>query len=126
MFPLPRTGILKVNGASLPDPQSISFGIQDLDAEEGTGRSATGKMFRDRVAVKRTLNIVWTPMNIEDMRFILRAVSDEFFQCQFIDPEDGTVTKTMYVGNRTAPLLMKDRDTGEWIWQSLSANFIEQ
>ncbi len=122
-----RSGILLVNGQALPDPKSITWGLQDLDDDEGTGRGADGNMVRDRVAVKRKLTIQWGILTTTDLSFILNAIDDEFFTVKYLDAKDGKArTSTMYVGDRSAPMLMRDIYTGEWLWQSLSANFIEQ
>lgn len=125
---LPRSGLIKVNGVALPDPKSLTWGLQDLDDSEGTGRNANGLMFRDRVAIKRKFTINWGPMETSDLHDILTAIEDEFFSCTFsIDPlQNGSITLTMYVGDRSAPLLQKDIRTQRWLWQSLSANFIER
>lgn len=125
---LPRSGLIKVNGIALPDPSKLTWGVQDLDDSEGSGRNANGKMFRDRVAVKRKLTINWCAMETNDLHDILIAIQDEFFQVTFAeDPlQGGSLTKTMYAGDRSAPLLQKDKRTGRWLWQGLSVNFIEQ
>lgn len=122
-----RSGILLVNGQALPDPKAITWGLQDLDDDEGTGRNANGDMSRDRVARKRKLTIQWGILSTSDLSFILNAIKDEFFTVKYLDAEDGKArTSTMYVGDRSAPMLMRDIYTGEWLWQSLSANFIEK
>lgn len=125
---LSRSGLIKINGTAIPDPAKLTWGVQDLDDSEGSGRNANGLMFRDRVAVKRKLTINWGPMETSDLHDILVAIQDEFFELTFaIDPlQGGSLTKTMYVGDRSAPLLQKDIRTGRWLWQSLSANFIER
>lgn len=122
-----RSGILVVNGKALPDPKAIIWGLQDLDDEEGTGRVASGEAVRDRVAIKRKLTIQWGLIPTTDLSFILNAIEDEFFSVTYLDAKDGKKrTSTMYVGDRSAPMLMRDIYTGEWLWQSLSANFIEK
>jgi hypothetical protein len=127
MMPQPRTGILSVNGHNLPDPKGITWSLQDLDAEEGTGRNQEGKAFRDRVAVKRKLQITFTPMNVTDMSDLLSYIDDEFFSCTYFDAKDGNFrTSTMYVGDRVAPMLIKDPIDKTWIWDSLTCSFIEQ
>lgn len=125
---LPRSGLLKVNGAAIPDPASLTFGLQDLDDSEGSGRNANGVMFRDRVAIKRKLTLSWNPMETSDLSFILNAIKDPFFDVTFAeDPyANGSHTFTAYAGDRSMPLLLKNARTGRWLWQSLSVNFIEQ
>lgn len=123
---LPRTGILTVNSIVLPDPKSLTWGHQDLDSEEGAGRNANGKMFRDRIAVKVKLNLQWGPLETDDLHDILIAIKDVFFSVKYLDPYEGDVaTKTMYAGDRSAPMYLKFPD-GCWLWNGLSVNFIEQ
>lgn len=131
---LDRTGMLIVGTTkggtptyNLPDPASMTIGIQDLDNEEGTGRNASGTYQRDRVATKIKLTIQWTPMNSDDMKDILTsAIKNSFFKCKFFNPYTGNMdVKTMYVGDRTMPVLVK-LNNGDYAFQSLSANFIER
>ena len=106
------------NGVVMPTPKSYEVGIQDIDGE--TNRNAAGYMCRDRIATKRQLTMEWPPLSQSESSTLLNAVADEFFSCTFPDPKDGTITKTMYVGDRTTPMLYKGR------WSGLKMNFIER
>ena len=57
---------------------------------------------------------------------LLIAVSSVFFTVTFPDPQQGTVTKTMYVGDRTAPAYVYDTKTKQVKWSGLKINFIEK
>lgn len=145
-----KTGILKVGKldcdfskspsssnvwATLPDPAGVQYGLQDLDSEEGTGRIANGLYQRDRIARKTKLTINWTIMTTDTLHEILTSsINDVFFKCQFIDPYiNGYNNLVMYVGDRTSPMLMPkellDKNGNKktvWLWNGLSANFIER
>ncbi len=93
----------------VPTPQSYTWGKEDLDAEEGTGRNnATGEMFRDRVSTKRKLNFTWPPLSIANTSFLLQRICPEeknntFISVQYLDPHAGNyLTKTFYAGSPSA------------------------
>ena len=96
--------------------------VTDLDGE--TNRNANGDLIRDRIAVKRKLNLEWGPLTQSEISTLLSAVSSVFFTVTFPDPMSGVVTKTMYVGDRTAPAY--SFINGEVKWQGLKMNFIEK
>ena len=92
---------LTINGVTVKPPKSFQVGIQDIDGE--TGRNANGDMVRDRITTKRKLDCEWGMLTQEEMSQLLHAVSSEFCEVSYPDPMDGQVTKTFYVGDRTAP-----------------------
>lgn len=110
--------MISINGVVIPTPKSYEVGIQDIDGE--TNRNAAGYMCRDRITTKRKLTMEWPPLSQGESSTLLNAVADEFFECTFIDPQLGQITKTMYVGDRTTPMLYKGR------WSGLKMNFIER
>lgn len=113
--------MLKINGIAVKTPSNFKVDISDIDGT--TERNALGYMFRDRIAVKRKLEIEWKALKDAEIKALLQAVKDEFFTVEYPDPMEGAlVTKTMYVGDRSAPMYnfkMK-------IWESLNMNFIER
>lgn len=114
--------MLKINGVAIATPKTYEVTVQDLDGE--TNRNANGDMIRDRIAVKRKLNLEWQPLSQSEISTLLTAVSGVFFTVTFPDPQLGMVTKTMYVGDRTSPAYQyKD---GEVKWSGLKMNFIEK
>ncbi|HGQ7603805.1 TPA: DUF6711 family protein, partial [Streptococcus pneumoniae] len=92
---------LTINGVAVKPPKYFQVGIQDIDGE--TGRNANGDMMRDRITTKRKLDCEWGMMTQGELSQLLHAVSSEFFEVSYPDPMDGQVTKTFYVGDRTAP-----------------------
>lgn len=126
------TAILIVTKASgitvnLPTPETVNWSINDLDSENGSGRADEGTMFRDRVAVKRKLEVSWPPLSKADMSSLLKAVEDIFFTLSYPDAYTGAMrSMTCYVGDRSVPMLRYDEGTGDWVWGNVSINFIEQ
>lgn len=117
--------ILKINGVGIKSPQALQWEKEDIDAS-GSGRNQNGLLFRDRVAVKRKLTCRWPPMESAEMSQLLNAMSPEFFTLEYPDAFDGTQRSgTFYVGPQTAPIY-KQNANGTWLWENLSANFIER
>lgn len=114
--------MIKINGVDIATPKTYEATVTDLDGE--TNRNANGEMIRDRIAVKRKLNLEWGPLTQTEIQTLLSAVSSVFFTVTFPDPMSGMVTKTMYVGDRTAPAY--SFIDGEVKWQGLKMNFIEK
>lgn len=116
--------MLKVNGVDITTPKSYQPSLNDIDGE--TNRNANGDMLRDRIATKRKLEMEWGPLSQDEISTLLTAVQDTFFDVTFPDPKDGIITKTMYVGDRTAPAYLFDEESQEAKWKGLKMNFIEK
>ena len=112
---------------SIPEPAhgGFSVSIQDVDSAS-TGRGADGNMIRDRVAIKRKINLKFPPLTQAEMSKLLTAVSPVSFTVECVDPQesDGTYSGTFYVGDRSAPIY-KTNSTGVDLWESVSFNLIE-
>ncbi|MFT8610280.1 MAG: DUF6711 family protein [Liquorilactobacillus nagelii] len=116
---------LSINGAQVKAPKTLSVAVQDIDAK--ADRDANGLLHRDRVAIKRKLTIEWGPLTVSECSVILKAISGQFFSCSYLDPQEGSmVTKTFYTGDRTMPVYTFNPATSQYVWQNLSADFIEQ
>ena len=119
--------ILKVNGVYIQDPSSMTFSLQDLDSEEGSGRNQLGEMLRDRVATKRKLTCKFPPMKSKEVAELLQAVSGVFMELEFPDPNtNNRETMTVYVGDRTVPFYTWDYINDCWIVSEVAFNFIER
>ena len=116
--------MISINGVVIATPKTFEVEISDLDGE--TNRNANGELVRDRIAVKRKLNLEWGPLSQTEISTLIKSVSSVFFTVTFPDPELGIITKTMYVGDRTAPAYFYDTKTNEVKWQGLKMNFIEK
>ena len=119
--------ILQINGVNVADPMTLTWDIYDLDSEDGAGRNQLGEMFRDRVAVKRKLNCTWPPMEPQEMAVLLQQMDDVFFTVRYPDAHDGAYREgTFYVGDRSTPMFMWNNEKQKFLWEGLSANFIER
>lgn len=116
--------MLSINGVAIATPKSLEVTISDLDGE--SNRNANGEMIRDRIGVKRKIALEWPPLTQDEISTLLTAVSSVFFTVTFPDPQQGIVTKTMYVGDRTAPAYFYDTRTKQIKWSGLKMNFIEK
>ena len=114
--------MLKINGVAIATPKTVEVTVSDLDGE--SERNANGQLIRDRIAVKRKINLEWPPLTQNESSKLLNAVSDVFFTVTFPDPELGIITKTMYVGDRTTPAY--SCINGVIKWNGLKMNFIER
>ena len=114
--------MIKINGVDIATPKTYEATVSDLDGE--SNRNANGELIRDRIAVKRKLNLEWGPLTQAEIQTLLNSVSSVFFTVTFPDPQLGMVTKTMYVGDRSAPAYQYIN--GEVKWQGLKMNFIEK
>ena len=117
--------LLKIGSIDLPAPTVLQPGIQDLDSEDGTGRNQTGTMFRDRIAVKRTIHCEWGVLSRAEMSELLTAMSSPSFSLTYPDPQAGALaTITAHVGNRVPAMCSTISDT-DWMWTGLSVDFVE-
>ena len=114
--------MLKINGVTIVTPKGYELSISDIDGE--TNRNANGTLIRDRIAVKRKLNLDWQPLTQNQSSTLLNAVTSVFFDVTFVDPKDGIITKTMYVGDRSTPAY--SYINGVVLWNGLKMNFIER
>ena len=136
---LVHTGIIQIqvgvdkNGnpiwEDLPDPQSMTFNVYDLDSEAGAGRNQNGLLFRDRRAIKEKLICSFPPMHIQNLTYMLSLVKSEFFTAKYYSPYVGAYrTATMYVGDRSSPeYFLHDPSHPEKSWVlATSMNLIER
>lgn len=114
--------MLKINGVAIATPKTFEVTVSDLDGE--SERNANGQLIRDRIAVKRKINLEWSPLTQTESSKLLNAVSDVFFTVEFPDPQLGIISKTMYVGDRTTPAY--SYINGVIKWSGLKMNFVER
>lgn len=108
----------------LKDPQSLQWDISDFDGS--SGRNQMGTFFRDRIVSKRTLSCTWGPLNNTEMAELLSMMEDVFFKLDYPDALTGDRrVGEFYVGNRTTPMMRQEKD-GTYMWQNVSATFIER
>ena len=116
--------LLVINGVTVKTPSKFSVTVSDFDGE--TTRNAKGELIRDRIGVKRKLDCEWPPLTQSEMSTLLNAVSNVFFTVTYLDPMIGSTTKTMYVGDRSAPMYRYGTGGSEVLWENVKMNFIEK
>lgn len=117
--------IIKINNVAIKSPKEISVTTMDLDSSDSTTRSANGTLTRDRIAVKKQIDITWPAMNWTDMATLLQAMSNVYFTVYYPDPMEGNyVTKTFYVGNRPCPIAIEKN--GVIMWDELKVTLTER
>ena len=116
---------IKIDDVALPvDPSAFQVTISDLDDGESTTRAADGTLTRDRIAVKRQINIAWNTIKAAHASTILTMVAPVSFNLLYPDPQTGTMlTKKFYVGNRSAAIAVVKSD-GLW-WNGMDFTLIE-
>lgn len=116
--------LISIGGIEMPSPDTYEVGISDLDAS--ANRSGNGTLFRDRIAVKRTINLGWTSLTATELSQILQAVSPVFFAVIYLDPQLNNLTAgTFYVSDRTQAVAMKQSD-GSYKWGNVSFSLVER
>lgn len=115
--------VIKINGTEY-DPSEMTIGIQDVSAPDA-GRSLDGVMHKMTITQKRTIQVAWWQPSPSVVASVLTKVKPEYFPVQYTDPESNTlVTKTFYVGDRSAPLQVWGDGTKRY--SKLSFKLIEQ
>lgn len=117
---------IMINGNPIvKTPSEFKVSIADLDDGATTTRTADGTLHRDRIAVKRKLEMSWNALTGTELSNLLSSVKDEFFIVSYPDPQTGvSETKTFYVGDRSVAVAVEKN--GILYWDGLSMNFIEQ
>ena len=117
---------LLVNGQEIAVyPSEFSVTILDLDDAETTTRTADGTLSRDRIAVKRQIDMKWPALTWDKLSAILQSMESVFFELTYPDPMTGRMeTKTFYVGNRTSPVAFERN--GMYWWNGLEMTLTER
>jgi hypothetical protein len=116
--------LISIGGVSIPSPDAYEVTISDLDAS--ANRSGNGTLFRDRIAVKRTINLSWTTLSSLELSQLLQALSPVFFSVTYLDPQvNGMTAGTFYVSDRTQAVAIKQSD-GSYKWGNVSFSLVER
>ena len=116
---------IKINNIEIATPSEFSVTVSDLDNGESTVRTADGTLNRDRVAVKRQIDLTWPALTWSQTSTLLQAMSNVFFEVYYPDPMTGAyTTKTFYAGNRPVPVAIpKGNDI---VWGNVKVTLIER
>lgn len=116
--------MLSINGIQVAAPDTYKVTIADLDAS--ANRSGNGTLFRDRVAVKRTIEVSWTFLDAQELSVLLTNMSSVFFPVTYLDPQfNAQKAGTFYVSNRTAGVAIKQPD-GTYKWRDVGFSLVER
>lgn len=118
--------LLKINTVEIiAYPTEFSVTPLDIDNGESSVRTADGTLTRDRIAVKRQINMSWGLLKWTEISSILQAMSGIFFDFYYPDPMSGIYeTKTFYVGNRPSPFSVAQG--AEILWSGLNITLTEK
>ncbi len=122
-----RVDEITINGYRIPVPDENGFKrtINKLWSSN-TGRSASGKMLGDIVAVKYTLEFSWSKLTSAQITSLETAVgTDAFFTVVFPKEGIGTkLTRNFYAADMTYDT--KKYENGKEIYSDVSLQLIEQ
>lgn len=116
-----------INGVSIIKyiaEDGIKWQRNDIESEDA-GRTLDGVMHRDRVTSKVRLDIKCRPLKSSEAMAVLAAIKPEFVTVRYIDPQDGSVTRTMYSNNIPA-LCATVYPDGSAVWKGLEFPLIER
>ena len=116
-----------MNGVSLLNylaEDGIKWTRFDVEAPD-TGRTLDGVMHRGRVATKVRLDVTCRPLTSAEASVVLRAILPEYVTVRYIDPQDGSVTRTMYSNNIPTICATVNPD-GTALWKDLTFPLIER
>ena len=118
--------LIKINGTEIAAyPTELSVTPLDLDNADSTTRTADGTLNRDRVAVKRQVEMTFGVLSWAKMSALLTSMNGVFFDLYYPDPMDGDYsTRTFYVGNRPASFAFNKN--GTILWSGLKVTLTEK
>lgn len=114
--------IKSVNGSPVRSPSVYQVDINDV-SDSDAGRTEDALMHKNRIAQKRKITLAWNAISTADASAILQAFNPEYISVEYLDPMvGGFVTKTFYVGDRSAPAY----STRLGLWSNVGFNIIER
>ncbi|QBO35374.1 hypothetical protein EQG49_02280 [Periweissella cryptocerci] len=115
---------LQINGVNVATPTEMKVTLNDIDAK--SGRTASGKMKRDRITTKRKLEIKWGNLSESQMSAIMTASSGQYFNVTYLDPAiAGMATRSFYAGDMGGDIFSFVDKFNNVRWSGLSINYIE-
>lgn len=113
--------IISVDGKPCPAPSSYEWKQEDLSNSEA-GRTEDGIMHKNRIRSIISISLAWNNVTSDVAANVLKLFDPEYITATCKDAKNGTVTKTFYVGNRSAPLYNNELDR----WSNISFNIVER
>lgn len=112
--------------SSLLNENSIKWSRNDLDSDD-SGRTLDGRMHRNRVAIKRKLEVSEIKrLNVQQMKELNNSLLPQTITITFIDPiVGGRYTGTFYGSSVSATTQCYDENDDDIYWEDISFNVIE-
>lgn len=121
-----NSGILVVEGISLPDPSEMTPSDYDISNSE---RNANGKMISQMIREDvHKLECKWCKLEVSEYLIIRKAIKRKFgLSVQYFCPELGSEGNLiMYTGDRKTPIrYFKSWEDGRPVYKDVSLNFVE-
>ena len=122
-----RIDEITINGSPIPVPDENGFKrTKNKIWSSNTGRSASGKMLGDIVAIKYSLEFSWEKLTAQEVKTLETAVgTTAFFPVVF--PAEGSgdsITKNFYAGDMS--YVTKKYENGVEIYSGVVLSLIEQ
>lgn len=116
--------ILNIDGVDMPAPSSYKIQRFDLDSQD-TNRNELGILQRDRVRQGiYKIEVEFKGKTSSEMYTIEPAIEPAKIQVTFPTPK-GYITRTMYVGDRQGPEMVKHDSNTDKIRWDMSFNLVE-
>ena len=107
---------LKINGTDVTDyiaHGGFQWQRSDVDGE-GAGRDLTATLHRNRVATKHRLDVTCRPLTRDEAQAVLTLIMPEYVTVEYLDPQAGPSTRTMYSNNNPATFLIRKGKVEYW------------
>ncbi|MDD2960396.1 MAG: hypothetical protein PHR92_18085 [Lachnospiraceae bacterium] len=115
---------MKIDGADIRAPSSFSWGKQDISGPNA-GRTLDGVMHKNRIDMKRKLELAWNGLTAEQTKAVLQAFKPEYISVNYPDAMEGkNETRTFYTGDMVAN--MYSWTVNKKIYKQLSFSIVEQ
>lgn len=114
--------LVTINGRAIADPSDIEVGQYRISKAE---RTAAGKMMMEIIAIKRSVTLKYNLIAETNLKVILDELeSRTFHSLTYPDPQSGSKTITVYVGD------IKENAWqtvgGVRYWRDVSIGLVEQ
>ena len=106
----------KINGITIPTPDSYSFGIEDMSTS-ATGRTLDAVMHKDVIDVKDYYECTWDSLSWEDAAILLNAVNGKSqVSWTHADPRVPRqyITDLYYIGKRAGAAFNLNSEDNTW------------
>ena len=119
--------VFKINGVDITPYikfQGLKWSRNDVEAASA-GRTQSGRMERDRVAIKYRFDISCRPLTASEQATLLSLIEPVYITVTYTDPTTNT-TKTgeFYSNNIPSTFCITDSNGDEW-WMGLTFPVIE-